>query len=67
MLLSSYNSDLIITGLWTINHSRAYIGERLSLASGTVGTYVSRIYEKARVHSKQELLTIVYDEVATEH
>ena len=53
--------ELLVQG-----RSRAYIGERLSLASGTVGTYVSRIYEKVRVHSKQELLTIVYDEVATE-
>lgn len=51
--------ELLVQG-----RSRAVIGEQLCLASGTVGTYVSRIYEKTRVHSKQELLTLVYDEVA---
>lgn len=45
--------------------SRAYMADKLGLAGGTVGTYVSRIYEKVRVHSKQELLTVVYDEVAS--
>ncbi len=45
--------------------SRAHIGDRLGLANGTAGTYISRIYEKMRVHSKQELLAIVYDEAAS--
>jgi DNA-binding CsgD family transcriptional regulator len=51
--------ELLVQG-----RSRAFIGEQLCLASGTVGTYVSRIYEKVRVHSKQELLNVVYDEVS---
>lgn len=55
-----------VLGLLVQGRSRAFIGEQLCLASGTVGTYVSRIYEKTRVHSKQELLTLVYDEVAGE-
>ncbi len=55
-----------VLGLLVQGRSRAVIGEQLCLASGTVGTYVSRIYEKTRVHSKQELLTLVYDEVAGE-
>lgn len=53
--------ELLVQG-----RSRAVIGEQLGLASGTVGTYISRIYEKTRVHSKQELLTLVYDEVSGE-
>lgn len=52
--------ELLVQG-----RSRAYMADRLGLAGGTVGTYVSRIYDKVRVHSKQELLTVVYDEVAS--
>ena len=52
--------ELLVQG-----RSRAYMADKLGLAGGTVGTYVSRIYEKVRVHSKQELLTVVYDEVAS--
>ena len=43
--------------------SRPYICEVLYLSDGTVKTHVSHIYRKFDVHSRQELLDAVQEEV----
>ncbi len=39
--------------------SRSYIAEECSISAETVKTHINRIYGKLKIHSKQELLTIV--------
>ena len=39
--------------------SRRFICDELFIADGTASTYVSRVYDKFGVHSKQELLSVV--------
>ena len=47
--------------------SRAYIEKELFIAEGTVKTHTSRIYQKFGVNSKQELISLVRDEVSSMH
>ena len=42
--------------------SRRFICEELFIADGTASTYISRVYEKLGVHSKQELLSLVLEQ-----
>ena len=44
--------------------SRKFICDELFIADGTASTYVSRVYEKFGVHSKQELIALVLEEEA---
>lgn len=43
--------------------NRKGIREDLGLAYGTVGSYIARIYDKLRIHSRQELFALVYCEM----
>ena len=47
-------------------HSIPHISEALFLSSNTVKTYRKAIYATVNVHSKQELLDLVYDELRRE-
>ena len=55
--------ECVVLTLLAQGRSRKVIGDELHLAYGTVGSYTARIYEKMRVHSKQEALSIVYEEL----
>ncbi len=43
--------------------TRRFICDELFVADGTASTYISRVYDKFGVHSKQELLTCVLEGV----
>lgn len=45
--------------------SRRFICDELFIADGTASTYISRVYDKFGVHSKQELLTAVLEGEST--
>ena len=60
--LSARETDVFM--MLAQGRSRPYICEALYLSDGTVKTHVSHIYRKFDVHSRQELLDAVQDEVA---
>lgn len=55
--LSARETDVFL--LLAQGRSRRFICEELFIADGTASTYISRVYEKLGVHSKQELLSLV--------
>lgn len=57
--LSQRETDVFL--LLAQGRSRRFICDELFIADGTASTYISRVYEKLGVHSKQELLTLVYE------
>lgn len=57
--LSERETDVFL--LLARGNSRRLICEKLFIADGTASTHIGRIYEKARVGSKQELLLLVQD------
>ena len=40
------------------NHSYKEIADKLGISATTVGTYVTRIYEKLHVHSRREVIEL---------
>lgn len=44
--------------LFAENHSYKEIADKLGISATTVGTYVTRIYEKLHVHSRRELIEL---------
>lgn len=59
--LSSRETDVFM--MLAQGRNRPYICEALYLSDGTVKTHVSHIYRKFDVHSRQELLDAVQDEI----
>lgn len=57
--LSTRETDVFL--LLAQGRSRRFICEELFIADGTASTYISRVYEKLGVHSKQELLSLVLE------
>lgn len=57
--LSARETDVFL--LLAQGRSRRFICEELFIADGTASTYISRVYEKLGVHSKQELLSLVLE------
>lgn len=56
--------ELEIVELLCQGRSKPYIAEALYLSENTVGTYTRRLYKKLDVHSKQELLDLVFADEA---
>ncbi len=57
--LSARETDVFL--LLAQGRSRRFICDELFIADGTASTYISRVYEKLGVHSKQELLSMVLE------
>ncbi len=57
--LSARETDVFL--LLSQGRSRKFICDELFIADGTASTYISRVYEKMGVHSKQELLSLVLE------
>lgn len=62
--LSARETDVFL--LLAQGRSRRFICEELFIADGTASTYISRVYEKLGVHSKQELLSLVLEREAAQ-
>lgn len=58
--LSQRETDVFL--LLAQGRSRKFICDELFIADGTASSYISRVYEKFGVHSKQELLSAVLDQ-----
>lgn len=63
-LLSDREREVL--SLMVQGRTRDGIGERIGLAPGTVSTYIARIYRKMRVHTRQELVGLVYKEISSQ-
>lgn len=40
-------------------HTRSYIADKLGVQDGTAKTYISRVYQKLNIHSKDELISFI--------
>ena len=47
-------------------HNAAYITEKLCISRSTAKTHISHIYSKLDIHSQQELLAMVDEQLANE-
>ena len=56
--LSERETDVFV--LLAQGRSRKFICDELFIADGTASTHIRHVYEKLGVHSKQELLALVY-------
>ena len=56
--LTERETDVFI--LLAQGRSRKFICDELFIADGTASSHISRVYDKLGVHSKQELLSFVY-------
>lgn len=53
--------------LFAIGRSARFIAEELVLSENTVKSHLQRIYSKCGVHSKQELISLVFSEAQTDN